>query len=129
MLDAKNTSSQSGAAGPINGIRTGNFLSFASISFSARHSSPYLIHDCLDVDPNKIYSVLACDGRTGEQKEISYSNLKAVGNGSFGVVFQAKILETGDLVAIKKVLQDKRFKVSGSARQYIMQYWGSLFTF
>jgi hypothetical protein len=27
-----------------------------------------------------------------------------------GVVFEAKILETGETVAIKKVLQDKRFK-------------------
>jgi glycogen synthase kinase 3 beta len=37
--------------------------------------------------------------------------LKAVGNGSFGVVFQATLVDSGDLVAIKKVLQDKRFKV------------------
>jgi serine/threonine protein kinase len=33
-----------------------------------------------------------------------------IGNGSFGVVFEAKIVETGETVAIKKVLQDKRFK-------------------
>lgn len=33
-----------------------------------------------------------------------------VGNGSFGVVFEAKIVETGETVAIKKVLQDKRFR-------------------
>ena len=63
------------------------------------------------MDPNKIYQITANDGRTGEVREISYSNMKAVGNGSFGVVFQAKIMETGDMVAIKKVLQDKRFKV------------------
>ena len=31
-------------------------------------------------------------------------------NGSFGVVFMAKVVESGELVAIKKVLQDKRFK-------------------
>ncbi len=34
-----------------------------------------------------------------------------MGNGSFGVVFEATIGETGETVAIKKVLQDKRFKV------------------
>lgn len=33
-----------------------------------------------------------------------------LGNGSFGVVFEATIQETGQIVAIKKVLQDKRFK-------------------
>lgn len=35
-----------------------------------------------------------------------------IGNGSFGVVYQAKLCDTGEMVAIKKVLQDKRFKVS-----------------
>jgi glycogen synthase kinase 3 beta len=34
-----------------------------------------------------------------------------IGNGSFGVVYQAKLCDTGEMVAIKKVLQDKRFKV------------------
>lgn len=33
-----------------------------------------------------------------------------VGNGSFGVVFQANVAETGEVVAIKKVYQDKRYK-------------------
>jgi glycogen synthase kinase 3 beta len=33
-----------------------------------------------------------------------------VGHGSFGAVFQAKVVETGEIVAIKKVLQDRRFK-------------------
>lgn len=43
--------------------------------------------------------------------EISYSETKIIGNGSFGVVHQAKLTDTGEMVAIKKVLQDKRFKV------------------
>jgi glycogen synthase kinase 3 beta len=66
-------------------------------------------------DPNKVVKVIASDGKTGETKELSYSNCKVIGNGSFGVVFQAKLLgaprELED-IAIKKVLQDKRFKVS-----------------
>jgi glycogen synthase kinase 3 beta len=33
-----------------------------------------------------------------------------VGHGSFGAVFQAKVVETNEVVAIKKVLQDRRFK-------------------
>eukprot|EP00301_Raphidiophrys_heterophryoidea_P020353 c506_g1_i1.p1 GENE.c506_g1_i1~~c506_g1_i1.p1 ORF type:complete len:382 (+),score=56.22 c506_g1_i1:397-1542(+) len=47
----------------------------------------------------------------GEQPStISYSAERVIGNGSFGVVFQATVVETGEVVAIKKVLQDKRFK-------------------
>lgn len=33
-----------------------------------------------------------------------------IGNGSFGVVFLARIAETGECIAIKKVLQDRRYK-------------------
>ncbi|XP_010523040.1 PREDICTED: shaggy-related protein kinase theta [Tarenaya hassleriana] len=50
-------------------------------------------------------------GRDGMPKQtISYMAQRVVGTGSFGVVFQAKCLETGEQVAIKKVLQDKRYK-------------------
>lgn len=46
--------------------------------------------------------------------EVSYTDTMVIGNGSFGVVYQAKLCDTGEMVAIKKVLQDKRFKVSFS---------------
>ncbi|WOK99012.1 shaggy-related protein kinase epsilon [Canna indica] len=50
-------------------------------------------------------------GRDGKPKQmISYMAERIVGTGSFGVVFQANCLETGEPVAIKKVLQDKRYK-------------------
>ncbi|KAK4799122.1 hypothetical protein SAY86_024487 [Trapa natans] len=50
-------------------------------------------------------------GKNGETKQIiSYMAERVVGNGSFGIVFQAKCLETGETVAIKKVLQDRRYK-------------------
>ncbi|KAJ3064833.1 regulator of ime2 [Podochytrium sp. JEL0797] len=75
----------------------------------------------------KVTTVLASDGKTGESKELSYINHKVIGNGSFGVVSHVKILDSsvskaslsnikseaeGVTVpgAIKKVLQDKRFK-------------------
>ena len=32
------------------------------------------------------------------------------GNGSFGIVFQAKKVHTGEIVAIKKVYQDRRYR-------------------
>ena len=44
------------------------------------------------------------------EQNISYAAERIIGNGSFGVVFEAKVVETGEVVAIKKVLQDKRFK-------------------
>ncbi|EJU05595.1 CMGC/GSK protein kinase [Dacryopinax primogenitus] len=64
-------------------------------------------------DPHRVVKVVASDGRTGEQKDISYTNCKVIGNGSFGVVFQARMLNVPkdyEDIAIKKVLQDKRFK-------------------
>lgn len=52
------------------------------------------------------------DGITGETRELQYTNCKIVGNGSFGVVFQTKLSPSGEDAAIKRVLQDKRFKAS-----------------
>lgn len=51
-----------------------------------------------------------------EDKKPALKDEKVIGNGSFGVVFQATMAETGEVVAVKKVLQDKRFKVSTRPR-------------
>ncbi|CCM03915.1 uncharacterized protein FIBRA_06066 [Fibroporia radiculosa] len=64
-------------------------------------------------DPRKVVKVVASDGKTGDQKDLIYTNCKVIGNGSFGIVFQAKLLDESEgssEIAIKKVLQDKRFK-------------------
>ncbi|XP_064650492.1 glycogen synthase kinase-3 beta-like isoform X2 [Lineus longissimus] len=63
-------------------------------------------------DGNKVITVLATRPSEGTEttREVSYTDAKVIGNGSFGVVYQAKLCDCGDLVAIKKVLQDKRFK-------------------
>ena len=45
-----------------------------------------------------------------EDGTVSYNAERIIGNGSFGVVFQATVVQTKEIVAIKKVLQDKRFK-------------------
>jgi len=45
-----------------------------------------------------------------DDKKPPLKDEKVIGNGSFGVVFQATMVETGEVVAVKKVLQDKRFK-------------------
>ncbi|XP_053648090.1 glycogen synthase kinase-3 beta isoform X2 [Cherax quadricarinatus] len=87
----------------------------------ATQLSAVATHECGDLiarkrtyrgkDGNKITTVIATPGQGSDRpQEVSYMDTKVIGNGSFGVVFQAKLCETGELVAIKKVLQDKRFK-------------------
>jgi len=48
--------------------------------------------------------------RGGEKKTFTFTSEKFAGNGAFGVVYQTKIVETGETVAVKKVFQDKRYK-------------------
>lgn len=77
-------------------------------------------HDDKDMEPTVVNGngtetgqiiATTIGGRNGKLKQtISYMAERVVGTGSFGVVFQAKCLETGEAVAIKKVLQDKRYK-------------------
>eukprot|EP00357_Protocruzia_adherens_P022054 CAMPEP_0114996450 /NCGR_PEP_ID=MMETSP0216-20121206/14316_1 /TAXON_ID=223996 /ORGANISM="Protocruzia adherens, Strain Boccale" /LENGTH=400 /DNA_ID=CAMNT_0002360653 /DNA_START=277 /DNA_END=1476 /DNA_ORIENTATION=+ len=50
------------------------------------------------------------DRKKTRPKNFTYNADKIIGNGSFGVVYQATIAETGETVAIKKVFQDKRYK-------------------
>ncbi|KAJ7046531.1 kinase-like domain-containing protein [Mycena alexandri] len=61
-------------------------------------------------DPSRVTTVSANDGKSGAARDITYTNYKVIGNGSFGVVYQAKLVPSGEEIAIKKVLQDKRFK-------------------
>ena len=68
-----------------------------------------------DKDGSKVTTVVATPGQGPDRpQEVSYTDTKVIGNGSFGVVYQAKLCDSGELVAIKKVLQDKRFKVRPS---------------
>ena len=55
-------------------------------------------------------SKLSIDDSRGRSGNFTYNADKVVGNGTFGVVYQATIAETGEKVAIKKVFQDKRYK-------------------
>lgn len=63
-----------------------------------------------NVPYSKTVTVQATNGKNRESLNLSYTDYQMIGNGSFGVVFQAKLVESGERVAIKKVLQDKRFK-------------------
>ena len=40
----------------------------------------------------------------------TYNAERVLGSGSFGIVYQAQVVETNETVAIKKVFQDKRYK-------------------
>jgi glycogen synthase kinase 3 beta len=70
-----------------------------------------LIQRVADLDPQRVISEHVFDGKTEEEVDISYQSVKVVGNGSFGVVFQIRLVESGKDAAIKRVLQDKRFNV------------------
>lgn len=63
-------------------------------------------------DSGKVTTVVATPGQGPDRpQEVSYTDIKVIGNGSFGVVYQARLIDSHEMVAIKKVLQDKRFKV------------------
>lgn len=61
-------------------------------------------------DKEKKRSSAAEKGHIMKGNGVSYSIERIIGKGSFGVVFQASTIGSGEIVAIKKVLQDKRFK-------------------
>jgi hypothetical protein len=82
-------------------------------------------------DSSRIITVFATNGKTDADLKISYTNMKVVGQGRYGTVFSAKMCggatlreqgqkegaddaldEEDSEIAIKKYLQDKRFKVS-----------------
>ena len=52
----------------------------------------------------------AAAASTSSSSQVSYAAERVIDNGSFGVVFQAVVVETGEVVAIKKVLLDRRFR-------------------
>ena len=85
---------------------------------------------CSPGDSGKVTTVVATLGQGPERsQEVAYTDIKVIGSGSFGVVYQARLSDTRELVAIKKVLQDKRFKVAcgerGSGGLTAHDWWGN----
>ncbi|KMZ62838.1 Shaggy-related protein kinase theta [Zostera marina] len=72
------------------------------------------------IEIGQILSITIGDQNRQPYQKISYMAERIVGKGSFGVVFQAKCVENGEKVAIKNVLQDKKFK---NRELQIMQYF------
>ncbi|XP_042383356.1 shaggy-related protein kinase iota-like isoform X2 [Zingiber officinale] len=81
----------------------------ASVSFVAQMQASFM-EESDPVNGHIISTTIG--GKNGEPKQttISYVAERVVGTGSFGIVFQAKCLEAGETVAIKKVLQDRKYK-------------------
>lgn len=72
-------------------------------------------------------TVVATPGQGPDRpQEVSYTDIKVIGNGSFGVVYQARLIDSQEWVAIKKVLQDKRFKVLHTHSSVLVR-WPDLF--
>lgn len=72
----------------------------------------------LDIS-QQIFSVTATMGPETAPERVQvgvrYTDVSEIGRGSFGMVFRARLLapasNANEMVAIKKVLQDRRFKV------------------
>ncbi|KAH0865468.1 hypothetical protein HID58_082679 [Brassica napus] len=83
-------------------------------SVSTRENSHSIPKEMENGGDDKVYNILIrtveSSRAMGQSLTISYRAEHVIGTGSFGVVFQAKCLETEEKVAIKKVLQDKRYK-------------------
>jgi serine/threonine protein kinase len=50
------------------------------------------------------------DSKKEGELHLTYTAERVTGSGSFGIVYQAQVVETKETVAIKKVLQDRRYK-------------------
>ena len=98
----------------INGIKLNSmsfFLDSSTFTLFPFFLTPFLIPLADEPDADKIISVVASCPRSEDTETIEYTGYKVIGNGSFGVVFQARLTKpVSKSVAIKKVLQDKRFK-------------------
>ncbi|ESW96072.1 hypothetical protein KL918_000019 [Ogataea parapolymorpha] len=58
----------------------------------------------------QVIAVEVRDGHTGALSNIEYAQKSMVGHGSFGYVYQITLLHDNSKAAIKRVLQDKRYK-------------------
>ncbi|CAG9313720.1 unnamed protein product [Blepharisma stoltei] len=61
-------------------------------------------------DLSSSLSRMSIDEKKQANSNSTYNADKIAGSGSFGTVYQATIAQTGETVAIKKVLQDPRYK-------------------
>ncbi|KAM6994851.1 glycogen synthase kinase 3 alpha b [Labrus bergylta] len=101
----------SAAAGAGSAVAGGSSSGKTGASQASGSSSTSFGNLKLPRDSGKVTTVVATPGQGPDRpQEVSYTDIKVIGNGSFGVVYQARLIDSQEMVAIKKVLQDKRFK-------------------
>ncbi|KAG6387118.1 hypothetical protein SASPL_152303 [Salvia splendens] len=89
-----------------NGTVTGHII---SITIGGKNGEPKQVSLLIQLNFASVEMIWSF-GLYEACKTVSYMAERVVGTGSFGIVFQAKCIETGETVAIKKVLQDRRYK-------------------
>lgn len=81
-----------------------------SIHYTSLGSIPETLQDMRLNDRARTRSLIPGKKLVIKANGFSYTTERVVGNGSFGVVYQATVVGTGETVAIKKVLQDRKYK-------------------
>lgn len=104
----KRTSSDKKTSGSTSSS-TSSGTSGTSASKASLGSIPKSLND-LKLTQDKSGRNKILPGITIKANGVSYTADRIIGHGSFGIVFQATTVGNGEVVAIKKVLQDKRFK-------------------
>lgn len=77
---------------------------------SNRSTRTNRIHNVSTATAGRSQQNVSSSALNSSQGNFTYNADKVVGNGTFGVVYQATIAETGRQVAIKKVFQDPRYR-------------------
>ena len=78
--------------------------SYSQFNKADDHNAAELPFDCRYTSNKETYPPNSTDHNSGKKISFTYSAERVVGHGSFGIVFVATVAETGELVAIKKVL-------------------------
>jgi len=82
------------------------------MKFEWRYTSTFVYFYVSTEVRHEVITVSAIPGHgPDEEQEISYKDVKVIGKGTFGVVYRAKLCETGQMLAIKKVFHNEKFKV------------------
>ena len=77
-------------------------------TFKVNNPKPPYIHKHLKTEPDEVSRKLT--GQSSSNSQNKYQVDGVAGKGTFGTVYFGHVRGTGQKIAIKKVLQDKRYK-------------------